>query len=75
MSIDVGDRLKDSIVRQLQHHGANFYKSDDKLIETSEPGPRIFPMAGDIVQFDSYSWHRGTPARARGFLVDQGLPF
>lgn len=65
MRIDVGERLKDSIVRQLQHHGANFYKSADKLIETSELGLRIFPMAGDIVQFDWYSWHRGRPARSR----------
>lgn len=55
------------MVRRFQQEGSNFYKSADKIIETYEPGTRVYPRTGDIVEFDSHTWHRGTPARARGF--------
>lgn len=50
--------------------GTTFYKTMDTLIETGYAGrdcERVHPASGDIVSFDSHSWHRGVPAKSRGF--------
>lgn len=50
--------------------GKNFYKSMDGFIEvgaTAQNCERVHPLSGDVVEFDVHSWHRGVPAKARGF--------
>ncbi|MDR5811994.1 hypothetical protein QCE62_00130 [Caballeronia sp. LZ033] len=50
--------------------GLNFYKTADALIEkglTAKTCERVTPLSGDVVEFDVHSWHRGVPAKARGF--------
>ncbi|MDR5879040.1 hypothetical protein [Caballeronia sp. LZ032] len=55
------------------HHtafGTNFYKAVDSQIEYGSVAAdceRVTPLSGDIVEFDVHSWHRGVPAKARGF--------
>lgn len=51
-------------------HGANFYKTADYLFESVEPAStqkRIQVRPGQIAEFNSNSWHRGQPAKSRGF--------
>lgn len=58
------------IASNLNTFGLNFYKSVDGMIEQGAVGlrcERVRPQSGDIVEFDSHSWHRGVPAKARGF--------
>jgi hypothetical protein len=48
----------------------NFYKTVDGLIGRGFIGQdctHIHPLSGDVVEFDVHSWHRGVPAKARGF--------
>jgi hypothetical protein len=50
--------------------GMNFYKSVDRMVERGTVGgacERVTPISGDVVEFDVHSWHRGVPAKARGF--------
>jgi hypothetical protein len=58
------------IENNLKDFGLNFYKSVDGQIERGTVGQgceRVTPLSGDVVEFDSHSWHRGVPAKARGF--------
>lgn len=58
------------IERRHAHDGINFYKTVDMLIEKEgydRDCERVQPLSGDVVEFDVHSWHRGVPAKARGF--------
>lgn len=57
---------KTLIVEQFEAEGTNFYQTADALIERSK-AMRILVTPGDIVEFDSRSWHRGMPATGSGF--------
>ncbi|MHC0508772.1 hypothetical protein [Achromobacter aegrifaciens] len=57
---------KTLIVEQFEAEGTNFYQSADALIERSK-AMRVLVTPGDIVEFDSRSWHRGMPATGSGF--------
>jgi hypothetical protein len=52
---------------KLRDDGQNYYKTADKLFSLTDPGMSVHPRAGDVVAFDSHTWHRGAPARERGF--------
>ncbi|OXJ32659.1 hypothetical protein CFB82_19940 [Burkholderia sp. HI2714] len=58
------------IERAYKESGRTFYKSADTFIErglVAKDCVHLQPASGDIVQFDAHSWHRGMPAKARGF--------
>ncbi|AMR79434.1 hypothetical protein [Cupriavidus nantongensis] len=55
------------IERKWAEDGANFYKTADRLLDTYAPGERIQVKSGQIAEFNVHSWHRGMPAKHRGF--------
>ncbi|AOJ72264.1 MULTISPECIES: hypothetical protein [Burkholderia] len=55
------------LIDRFNNDGDNFYKTADQIIDLTRPGWVIHPRAGDVVAFNSHSWHRGTPAQQRGF--------
>jgi hypothetical protein len=62
---------KTVLVEDLEHSGANFFKTADQLIEfqrSMHNGIKTTTVdPGAIVEFDSRSWHRGMPATGKGF--------
>ncbi|SPA50590.1 hypothetical protein [Cupriavidus taiwanensis] len=70
----VGDvELRRSYVEaKYRSDGANFYKTCDGLLERALTLPdnrleRVQVKSGQIAEFNVHSWHRGMPAKTRGF--------
>lgn len=58
------------IENKHREEGLTFYKTVDTLIELGLAGhgcERVRPASGDVVEFNVHSWHRGIPAKSRGF--------
>lgn len=70
----VGDvELRRTYAERMYHqHGHNFYKTCDGLLERALALPdnkleRVQVKSGQIAEFNVHSWHRGMPAKHRGF--------
>lgn len=61
------------VIRKHEEDGESFYKSVDHLINRypyaafNQPPEFVSVKSGQIAEFNVHSWHRGQPAKQRGF--------
>lgn len=67
------DLPQNHFVHKLEVSHTNFYKTADSLIERfpyamfDAPPEKVQVQSGQLAEFNVHSWHRGQPAKSRGF--------